>query len=118
MNLLISWVVLTVAFWITAAVLPGFHLKSFGQTFVVAALFGVLNFFVGWILWTVFAVATLGLAVVLAFVTQTVVNAILLTITDKISDTLTIDSFGWALGGAVMISLISGVTNGVLNGIF
>lgn len=113
MNLLISWLVLTIAFWITAAILPGFHLKSFGSTFLVAALFGVLNALLGWILWTVFAVGTLGLALVLGFVTRTIVNAILLTITDKISDTLEIDSFGWALGGAALISLIASVMNGI-----
>jgi putative membrane protein len=113
MNLLLSWLVLTVAFWITAAILPGFHLKSFGSTFLVAALFGVLNALLGWVLWTVFAVGTLGLALALGFVTRTIVNAILLTITDKISDTLEIDSFGWALGGAALISLIASVMNGI-----
>lgn len=118
MGLLMSWIILSLAVWITAVVLPGFHVKSFGGAFLVAAIFGVLNFFVGWIFYTVFAIATLGLALVLLFLTRVVVNAILLSITDAISDTLKIDSFGWAMGGAVMISVIGAVGEGLVRGLF
>ena len=99
MGLLVSWVILTVAIWATAELLPGFHLKSFGGTFAVSAIYAALNVVIGWALYVVLAIGTLGLALVLGFVTRVIVNAIVLTITDKISDTLKIDSFGWALGG-------------------
>ena len=82
MGFLLSWLILTVAVWITAAVLPGIHVKSFGDALLVAAVFGVLNFFLGWIFFTVFTVATLGLAWLLAFVTRWIINAIILKITD------------------------------------
>ena len=39
MQLLISWLVLSLAFWLTARLLPGFHLKSFGSAVFVAAVF-------------------------------------------------------------------------------
>jgi len=118
MSLLLSWIILSLAMWVTAAILPGFHLKSFGGTFVVAAIFGVLNFFVGWIFYTVFAIATLGIALLLLFITRVIVNAILLSITDAVSDTLKIDSFGWALGGAVMISFLGALGESLVKGIF
>ena len=57
-------------------------------------------------LFSFFAVTTLGLGLLFAFVTRWVVNAILLTITDQLSDALKIDSFGWALGAAMMMSVI------------
>lgn len=107
MNLLLSWLVMSVAVWITAEVLPGFHVKSFKSAVVVAAIFGLLNFLLGWLLFAVFAIATLGIGLLLAFLTRWIVNAILLKLTDALTDHLTIDSFGWALGGALLISLIS-----------
>ena len=106
MNFLLSWLILTVAVWVTAAVLPGIHVKSFGSAFMVAALFGILNFFLGWLIFAIFAVATLGIAWLLAFVTRWIVNAIILKLTDALTDSLTVDSFGWALAGALMMSAI------------
>ncbi|MBN1239857.1 MAG: phage holin family protein, partial [Gammaproteobacteria bacterium] len=58
-ELILSWLILSVAVWITAAVLPGFHVKSIGSAVLVAAIFGVLNFLLGWLLFAVFAIATL-----------------------------------------------------------
>lgn len=109
MELLLSWLILSVAVWVTDAVLPGFHVKSFGSAVLVAAIFGILNFLLGWLLFAVFTVVTLGIAWLLAFVTRWIINAILLVLTDKLTDHLKIDSFGWALGGALMMSLIGTV---------
>jgi putative membrane protein len=109
MELLLSWLILSFAVWLTATILPGFHVKSFGSAILVAAIFGVLNFLLGWILFAIFTVATLGLAWLLAFITRWIINAILLKLTDALTDHLTIDSFAWALGGALMMSVIGTV---------
>ena len=106
MGLLLSWLILSLAVWITALVLPGIHVKSFGSAILVAALFGVLNFFLGWLIFAFFAVATLGIAWILAFLTRWLVNALILKLTDTMTDRLTVDSFGWALVGALMMSAI------------
>ena len=106
MTLLISWLILTVAVWATAAVLPGFHVKDFKGALIVSAIFGLLNFLLGWLLFLVFTVATLGLAWLLAFITRWLINALLLKLTDRLTDHLKIDSFGWALGGALVMSLV------------
>ena len=106
MNLILSWLILCVAVWVTDAVLPGFHVKSPKSALLVAAIFGLLNFLLGWLLFALFTVATLGIAWLLAFITRWIINAILLVITDKLTDHLKIDSFGWALGGALVMSLV------------
>lgn len=106
MSLLLSWLILSFAVWLTAKVLPGFHVKNFASALLVAAIFGILNFLIGWLLFALFTVATLGLAWLLAFITRWIINAILLTLTDKLTDHLTIDSFSWSLGGALMMSII------------
>jgi putative membrane protein len=118
MSLILSWLILTFAVWLTAVVLPGFHVKSVGSALVVAAIFGVLNFLLGWLFFAIFTVATLGIAWLLAFITRWIINAILLTITDKLTDRLTIDSFAWALGGALMMSAIGTVGEWLVRTIF
>jgi putative membrane protein len=85
---------------------------------LVAAIFGVLNFLVGWLLFAVFTVATLGIAWLLAFITRWIINAILLVITDKLTDHLKIDSFGWALGGALVMSLVGTVGEWLIRSAF
>lgn len=107
MHLIVSWLVLSVAVWGTAAVLPGFRIKDFKSAVIVAALFGLLNFLFGWLLFAVFTVATLGIAWLLGFLTRWLINALLLMLADKLTDHLTIDSFGWALGAALLISVFS-----------
>jgi len=106
MNLILSWLILSFAVWLTAVILPGFHVRSVGSAILVAALFGILNFFLGWIFFVLFTVATLGLAWLLAFLTRWIINAILLKLTDALTDRLTIDGFGWALAGALMMSAL------------
>lgn len=106
MSLLLSWLILSLAVWLTAMILPGFHVKSFGSAIVVAAVFGVLNFLLGWLIFAIFTIATLGLAWLFAFITRWIINAILLKLTDALTDRLRIDSFGWALAGALMMSAL------------
>ncbi|HEY8518516.1 MAG TPA: phage holin family protein [Gammaproteobacteria bacterium] len=118
MELLLSWLVLSVAVWLTSAILPGFHVKSFVSAILVAAIFGVLNFLLGWLLFAVFTVVTLGIAYLLAFITRWIINAILLMLTDKLTDHLHVDGFGWALGGALLMSLLGTLGEWLLRTIF
>ncbi len=106
MNLLLSWLILSVSVWVTAAILPGIKVRSFGGAIWAAAIFGVLNALLGWLFFTVFAIATLGLAWLLAFLTRWIINAILLSLTGKLTDALEVRSFGSALVGALVMSLV------------
>ena len=118
MNLILSWLILTLAVWVTSAILPGFHVKSPKSALLVAAIFGVLNLLLGWLLFAIFAVATLGIAWLLAFLTRWIINAILLVLTDKLTDHLKIDSFGWALAGALVMSLVGTLGEWVVRSVF
>lgn len=117
MNLLLSWLVLSLAVWLTSAVLPGFHVRDFKSAILVAALFGVLNFLIGWLFFVLFTVATLGIAWLLAFITRWIIDAIILKIVDSMSDRLTIDGFGWALGGALLMAAVGTVAEWLVRGI-
>ena len=118
MSLILSWLILSFAVWVTDAVLPGFHAKGPKSALIVAAIFGLLNFLLGWLLFAVFAVATLGIAWLLAFITRWIINAILLVITDKLTDHLKIDGFGWALAGAFVMSLVGTIGEWMVRSMF
>lgn len=106
MSLIISWLVLAFAFWLTAVILPGFKVRSFGSAIIIAAIFGILNFLLGQLFFVVFSIATLGIAYLLAFITRWIITAILLKITDVFTDRLNIEGFGTALLGALLMSVI------------
>ncbi|SRR5512138_49443 len=118
MELFLSWLILSFAVWATDALLPGFHIKGPKSALLVAAIFGLLNFLLGWLLFAVFTIFTLGIAWLLAFITRWIINAILLVLTDKLTDHLTIDSFKWALGGALVMSAVGTAGEWLVRSIF
>lgn len=103
-SLLLSWIVLSLIIAITAAVVPGVSVRGFWGVVLVAGLFGVLNVVVGWSLFVLIGVGTLGLGFLLAFLTRIVVNAILLKLVDALTSQLTITDFRYALLAAVVMS--------------
>ncbi len=103
---LLQWLLLALAFWLTAKLVPGFRLEGLWNSIVVAAIFGVLNFFLGWLLYAVIGIATLGIGILLSFITHWVVNAILLKLTDAMTSRLEVRTFGTALIGALVMSLL------------
>jgi len=115
MHIVITWLVLSLAVWVTSLVVPGFKVRGFGGALAVAAIFGVLNWLIGWLLFVVIGLGTLGLGFLLAFLTRWIVNAILLEITDALSDKLEIRSFGWALIAALVMSLVGTVGEAAVN---
>lgn len=115
MNWLISWLIQSLAFWLTAAVLPGFELRGGVLAAVrVAALFGVLQFLLGGLIYFGIGVGTLGIGFLLAFLTRWLVGAILLKLVDAFSQSLTIVSFGRAFLASMLMSLIGTVGEAAL----
>ena len=108
-GLIVSWLVLTATVLLTAAILPGITVRGIGGALVVAALFGLLNVAIGWLLFIAIGVGTLGVGFVLAFVTRWIVDAILLKIVDAISASISIATFGHALLAAMVMSALGTV---------
>lgn len=108
MSLVLRWAVLAGAFWITTLIVSGIQIKDgVWNYFWVAALFGLINTFIGSILklFTLPAVIlTFGLFIF-------VINAAMLMLTDRWSDVITVDSFTSALIGSLLISIFSGIAN-------
>src|SRR5882672_6377487 len=109
MHLLAAWVTLAFGLWIISALVPGFRVKGFQGALIGGAVFGVLHFFIGWLLFVMIGVGTLFIGFVFAFITRWIVTAIVLKITDAFSDNIEIDTFGTALIASALLSVLSSV---------
>ena len=111
MQLLVALLLNAVALWITAQVVPGFHVGDSLSLILVAIVLGVVNTFIKPILSFVTApisIVTLGL---FAFV----VNAVVLFIVSAIvPQGLRIEGWISAILGAVVLSVVSTVLSSVL----
>ncbi len=105
MQIIWNLLLMSVAVFIVATIMPTIRIKSFGTAIVVAVVYSVINFLVGWFLVFLSLPAifiTFGLFIF-------VVNAALLWITDKIVEDFEISGFGSTLAAAFLISLINSV---------
>ena len=106
LDLLVRWVVVAAGFAVTSAVLSGLEVTGGFWGYVwIAALFGVVNAIIG----TVLRIVTLPLRVVTLGLISVIVSAVLLSITDGLSDHLTIDDFFWTTIWAAIILAFSAV---------
>jgi putative membrane protein len=106
LHILGSWLLLSLSMWLTALILPGFRLNGFAGAVRVAALFGILNWLLGWLIFVIIGIGTIGLGFLLAFITRWIVSAILLKLTDAFSKSLQIDGFLRAILAAMIMSAI------------
>jgi putative membrane protein len=103
---LLTWFLLTISVWLTAAVVPGFKVTGFWGAVKAAAVFGTLNWLLGWFFFVVLSIVTLGIGYILAFITHWVVMAVILKLADKLSTSIEITGFRPALLGALMMTVI------------
>ena len=104
--ILIRWAALAGAFAVTAWLLDGLDVSGGFWGYVwVSALFGIVNAIVG----TFVRIITLPLTLLTFGLFLILVNALMLELTDAISDTLTIDEFWWTTIWATLILSIVAV---------
>jgi len=94
--------ILSIAVFIVANILPGIYMKNFFTALVVAIVYSIVSFFLGWLLVFLalpFMLITFGLF-------KLVINAFLLFITDKLIDDFEIKDGLTTLIAAVLITLV------------
>jgi putative membrane protein len=109
MHLLASWVMLAFGLWIISALVPGFSVKGFQGALIGGAVFAVLHFFLGWVLFVMIGIGTLFLGFIFAFITRWIVTAIVLKIAGAISQNIEVDSFRTALIASALLSVLSAI---------
>ncbi|SRR5258708_2751502 len=106
-RLLLRWLVNTIALFIVVNVVPHFEYRSVWTLAIAALVLGLLNAVVRPILY----VLTLPLTIVTLGLFLIVLNAIMLEMTAWLVPGFRIDGFGWAFVGAIVLGLVSMVTN-------
>lgn len=87
MGIIINLLLLSLAIFIVAQVMPTIHVKSFGTAIIIAVVYSVINFLFGWIL----VLFTLPLVIITFGLFKFVINAFLLWVTDKLMDDFEIE---------------------------
>lgn len=106
LNMIVSFLVLSVAVYLIALVVPGIRLRGFKSALSVAAVYGLLNFLLFKVL--IFITFPLVILKVLTLgIFGVVMNAVLLMITDKVLDGFELSGFGSALLAALGISAVN-----------
>ncbi len=111
MHILIQWLINAVAVYGASYLLDGIHIKSFGAAMLVALVLGLVNAVVRPVLvfFSIpFIIVTLGLFLL-------VINALLLQFAALLVNGFSIENFGWAIAGSMVISVISWVLSSLFN---
>lgn len=110
---LIRLVAVAAAVWVTNLILPGVHVNGDVFTYLgIALLFSVVNLIIG----NLIKLLTMPLTLVTFGISLFFVNGAMFLLTDRWSDSLTIDGFWWAFAGALLVSVVSSVISRVLRG--
>jgi putative membrane protein len=103
-SLLIRWLVLAAAVWVTAGVLSGIDVNGgVGTYLLVAIVLATVNSVLG----TILRVLTFPLIVLSLGVFSLVITALMLLVTDGLMDSFDVDGFGPAFVGAVIIAIVT-----------
>ena len=117
-NVVVKTIINGAALFLAAAIVPGIHLgeegsatKTVGTVLVVALIFGIINA----ILKPLVQLLSLPVIVLTLGLFLLVINAALLGLTAAISDRLTVDGFGTALIGGLILALVGWAADQVLD---
>ena len=105
MELLLIWLLNAVALLIVAYILPGINVASFGSALIAALVLGLLNTLVK----PVLVLLTLPITIVTLGLFLLVLNALVFWFAGSVLKGFQVNGFWWALLGALVYSLISGL---------
>lgn len=109
-GILIWLLISALAVFVIAEVLPGVRVASYGTALAVAVVLGLLNFFV----WPLLIVLTLPINILTLGLFTFVLMALFVMLASKIVDGFQVDSFWWALGFSIVLTLINILFGGIL----
>ncbi|ARP88221.1 phage holin family protein [Bordetella genomosp. 9] len=105
MTLILVWILNAVALLVVAYLLPGISVASFGSALIAALVLGLLNMLVK----PVLVLLTLPITIVTLGLFLLVLNALLFWFAGSILKGFQVNGFWWAVIGAILYSIISGL---------
>ena len=105
MSIIWNLLLLSVAIFIVAQLIPNIKIKNFGTAVIVAIVYSVINILFGWLL----GLIALPLMIITFGLFKFVINAFLLWITDMLVDDFEVKGIGPTLLAALLIAVIDSV---------
>jgi putative membrane protein len=110
-RLLAIWLITAIALAITTWIVSGIEINGgVGSLLIVAAIFGLVNTILG----PIARFLTFPIIIVTLGLFAWVINALLLLLTDWLTDRLEIDGFWPAMWGALVISVVLAISDWIL----
>ncbi|OGK17864.1 hypothetical protein A3G67_02980 [Candidatus Roizmanbacteria bacterium RIFCSPLOWO2_12_FULL_40_12] len=103
MEILMRALVNGLAVWITSYVLPGVNVDGFLTAIIVAVILGIVNA----VLKPLLILLTIPITVLSLGLFIFVINALLILLVAKIVPGFTVESFWWALGFSLVLSIVN-----------
>ena len=100
---LIHWLVIAVALWGTAYIIPGVEVSSWTALAIAAVALGFVNAIVR----PIFVILTLPITILTLGLFYLVINGFTFLLVSKVVPGFSVSSFGWAILGALVVSLVS-----------
>jgi putative membrane protein len=101
LNILWNFLLLSVAVFVVAKIMPGIHIKGFGTAIIVAVVYSVVNF----LLYKILIFLSLPLIFITLGLFVIIINAFLLWLTDLLIEDFEIKGFGTTIIASILLSL-------------
>ncbi|HCY86423.1 MAG TPA: phage holin family protein [Desulfobacteraceae bacterium] len=108
--MIVNILILSVAVFLVAQLLPGIRVKNYFTAVIVAIVYSLINFFTGWLL----VLLSLPLIIVTFGVFKLVINAFMLWLTDKMMADFKIQDFLTTIVAAMLITVVDSLIKWVL----
>lgn len=103
MEIIINWLIGACAVMISAYLLPGIHVKNFLAALLIALVLGIVNA----TLKPILILLTFPINILTLGLFTLVINALLVLLTTLIVSNFKVDSFWWALGFGILLSIVN-----------
>jgi putative membrane protein len=103
MRFVVHWLVIALALWVTAAILPGIDFKSTTALAIAAVVLGLANALVR----PVLTILTLPITILTLGLFYLLVNGFVFYLSSMVVPGFEVSNYWWAVLGAIVVSLIS-----------
>lgn len=106
-SLILKFAVLTAVALVSPQIIPGVKVKGLSAALLVALVFGILNLLIGWLLVLFLIPLACGPSFVWWLVVPTIINTLLLRVTDMLLDSFELKGWVPAMGMGFLFAVAS-----------
>ena len=108
--IIVQILIIAVAVILTAAILPGIQIKSFGTAILVAIVLALLNYFVN----PVMVFLSIPITILTFGLFLFVINALIIMLASALVGGFKVDGFWWALIFSIVLSFVTYLLEAIL----